>query len=228
MRALLLMLIGCGHEVTPPDAAPRQLDIDVTVGHDGVTVFANGTDVIGGGCAPNKFPQVGETTEWEDVGCQTTCLTAAAVVSAGAKTTARHTTDPIWFQVDVTATPDAVLELVGCGGMASVPIGGLGAPRPTAAGTFDPTTNTISVSWTTDTRASTAVVDFWGNWGEVIHVAATRYSFTPPPTQSFVPYWLVSVRTFGAMSFLETPFGIVKIWPGDAAGAPITTPSTPN
>ncbi len=231
MRALLVMLVACGHEIPRPDAAARALDLDVTVGHDGVEVFANGTD----GGSQFLFPQVGQSTVWGDADTLTSCLTEVAVEAGGNSTPAvKGYTDGFFAMVDVTAAPDAVLAITGCGGAARIAIGGLGAPRPSVVATADPTTNTIAVAWTTHTRARTALLTFdTPAWAQLVHVAATSYTFVPttfaPPNPLPVDeFHFVSVHTFDTMSFVETPYGIVKIWPGDAASATITVPSAPN
>jgi hypothetical protein len=227
MRALFLMLVACGHEVAPPDAAARQLDIDVTVGHGGVKVFANGTDVKCNGL-PFKFPQVGQRVDWVYGDCRGTCMTEAVVWVGGRATPGDPRIDPIHIEVDVTSAPDALLELTGCGGIAWIPIGGLHAPTPIQMAAAETGDGTIAVSWSADSRARTALLTFW-QWeeAELVHVVDTSYTFTPTYGRVDLYRW-VSVQPFDTMTFLETTFGIVKIWPGDESTPMLVAPSTPN
>jgi hypothetical protein len=194
------------------------LDIDVTVGHDGVTVYANGTAAAADGRCPSPFtfPQVGGRTTWGDEACSGTCMSDVMVWAGGTATPAADPTgDPIHIAVDVTAAPDAVLELTGCGGSASIPIGGLHAPTPTQLTAAQTAGGAIAVSWSADSPAETTLLKFGATvWSELVHVPGTSYTFTP----TFGPadqYHSVDVETFDTMSSVDTPFGIVKIWPGD-------------
>ena len=190
---------------------PRALDLDVVVGHGGVDVFANGSDFM---CTTDEvFPQPAGSAIWGDeISCHDSCVSRLAV---GSISTTPMFRAPYHLDVDVTAQPDAVLEIEGCHGSARIPIGALGSPQPTASAARDAVATTVHVSWSAP-HARTAVLWFeFAFWTEVRHVTDPDYVFVPAFAGAQDATGVL-VETLGGVIPVATDFGVVRVWPGES------------
>jgi hypothetical protein len=184
-------------EIRLIDAQATQLDLDITVGPAGVGVFTNED--------ANRFPQAGQTTVWGRHMDTISCLKELSIEAGGAR---------LPLSTDVTGMTDAVLVLSGCGGQARIPISGVQAPGPALTATPDAYTRAVTVTWDSSPEASTAIIILWTPlWGELHHVV--DHQLTSSPSLDGIRWDSVSVWAFAPMTFLETEYGIARVWTGD-------------
>lgn len=198
---------------TQLDSVPQQLELDVLVTHQGVDVHTHGTD-LANGCFGGSldFPQPGHAGAWQDtVDCPTgasskSCLQAPSLEIAGQP--APMTADPVG--------KDAVLVLSGCGGGARIPLAGTPPTQAMVTATEDTTARTISVSWSDDATAKTALFAIGDSlYFDLEHVVAHDFVFSLPSGVSTAAYQWIDAWALAAVVPVQTDYGVVRLWTGE-------------
>ena len=144
-RVGIVFVAACAGQSSAVELAPSDtFDINIVVQPQGVTVYAVATDRQS--CEANDvFPLVdGPCAPIDDItSCGTAepgCPTKTVSIDNGAAADYQPGF-PSDLTLDVAATPDAVVVIEGCGGIARIPIGSGSFPSPTATMVVDPKQN---------------------------------------------------------------------------------------
>jgi len=225
VRCALVLVAACS--VSPPpdtDSYPnaRPLQLDITVGHDGVWVYTSASDTD---CKrPEQvFPQPGQASVWGDTSCASySCLDHLVLETpTGRELVSPGTREPNGFATDVTDTADAILEIEGCYGFARIPLGALSPPHPTVMASVTADGHRMDVSWSGTPAARTALAWFsFGLWMDLQHVTSTQFEFTPSFSADAQYATGVRIETFAGVEPIATPYGIARLWVGDTTFLP--------
>jgi hypothetical protein len=218
MKRALWVLVACG---TPSptrlllDAPPRQIDMDVVVDSRSVTVYTNATDgTREQDIAADTFPADGACVGDGDAFLDPSgsCVEKLTMLDG------RHelgSVDPRpdgkSVQVDVTTLHDPILELVGCGGRAVIPLGVAPLTVPTIAVTTDASTGTLTATWS---GASSVSLLFGFTVGDVRCRTSTSpyvYTSTGPPITA---YDVVGALALDGPTLVDTELGPARVWRG--------------
>jgi hypothetical protein len=222
LLAAMISVTACSTTTLTPDAAPRQLQLDVVVSDGSVTLYTNASDLAATGCyGQDVFPAPGTSASISDiVTCQQgtidSCLTKVALVIAGTEIPAMIPSGrAIKMAGDVEGAGGGHLVIEGCGGSADITLPTAIVPQPTLTATVDTATRTITSTWSASPAAASALLVMnAGLWADVAHLTSSPYTFTVPTGLPVSDYNNVVITTFLPPSTAATVFGPVQIWSG--------------
>lgn len=225
-----LALCACASDTgDPADAAPTQLQLDIVVTDDAVTVYRSRSDVEQPCESSDVFPALGEDVFLSDIiTCRDSCLTSATVrVGTSTVDAVIGASGPIVLPVRVGPVSDGQLRLVGCGGSTTIELRAGAAPRPTLSVTDDPVTRALTATWSASPPAASARIEVSHAFSsEVTQVTESPYTYVERHPLGF--YRAVRLTTLAPPVVVETVFGPARVWAaGTTYAVVLTDPDQP-
>jgi hypothetical protein len=179
--------------------------MDIVVGPHGAQTYLRGADLAPCMCDVTLFPALGECIGESDA---SVCLVPDKHATCESCMTKR-------------SVEGNELVMAGCGrDETRIPLGDTAFITPVVTATID--ADMVTVSWTTDTPAASALVTIGGFYTSVTcHIAtATQYTFAQPwETPRFA-----GVTALTPPSEIDTAFGHATIWRGDSGSVMFSAP----
>lgn len=227
--ASLVVATACSGTAGPPDAPPRQLQLDVVIANGAVALYTSESDLAETGCiGGNIFPGPGMNAFVDDIvtcprGQPMSCLTGVALVIGNATITAQAAPGRTYGMAgDVEAAGGGHLLIEGCGGNADIALPVEAAPQPTLIAHADTTAGTVTATWSAVPTASSALVEINDSIsGELTHTTSSPTTFTLAQGIPVDAYHSATVTAFAPPTTVTTAYGTARIWTGASAFAQI-------